>query len=893
MRPIRYGHPVTYPESVSDMCVGTDGLVSRGTLLEPDSLGPCEPGTTVNLEGIVWQETQGGVLVVNVTWRGKTYVGTLLDYTRHHDWAPPRFNDSPTAELESRSGKGRGKRGRGAASAPEPTVAETRASAQSKLRSQSKGRRSTANSAGANFTAPASPVKRKGRAADREPAAADRTPNKRSRTSSNTSLSEPASSAPGTPEPAAAAPPSPAPTPPAATTPAPLIECPESGCSKKYRHVNGLKYHQSHAHSNGLSEGERETGDSSPESPAASKTPPSSAGVGGRHGPDPDGAADPAGGAALARSGDGVGGAGHVTAVTPQSQLTGLSAPPPPPPPPPVAGEPPAAEPRPTHAKVQISDSNGNVKTSGVLRFGPTAVPTASAAAGPGPALLAGGPAPLRAAASVYQPAAPPPALGAVSRPSAAAAAVTTAARTVPVMAAVDAAKYKPKSVAARVATPALPVVTVPPASGGFGQSVAHLKPIQPKPTILGETSAINPALESLRKDKERPKKRRKENGARTPDASPRPEGVDPSRLAPRTAPGVVSGSVVPPVVSSLPLGVGAGAVSSGVPTGAVGPAERPSRDGTASPAYSDISDDGAPVDASGRPAPAGIAAADKKELPGALPPSSVYYRSFFSPPGVYVPPPAAGKPGADGVDSKEGARGPPPAGEYAGGQLSYLSYPYLPAAYPYPAIDPAGYPLPMMADPKYKAALAGERPAVSWRPNGRPPTSSAGPAPPPTTAADKRPADAAALAARAAAYGYPFGLPGMPSLPYGPVLLNGGYPARFPVSSAAAVSAAPEDLSRAATTAASRASEVSSAAVRGAPYPPPPAHRLLEVPDRARTTASAAPASSGAAVRAGSPGSPLSAPLRPGLGFPPPGGYHPFTGVPGGGPSPSFAPIK
>ena len=30
-----------------------------------------------------------GVLVVNVTWRGKTYVGTLLDATRH-DWAPPR-----------------------------------------------------------------------------------------------------------------------------------------------------------------------------------------------------------------------------------------------------------------------------------------------------------------------------------------------------------------------------------------------------------------------------------------------------------------------------------------------------------------------------------------------------------------------------------------------------------------------------------------------------------------------------------------------------------------------------------------------------------------------------------------------------------------------------------
>lgn len=30
---------------------------------------------------------------MNVTWRGKTYVGTLLDCTRH-DWAPPRFVSS-------------------------------------------------------------------------------------------------------------------------------------------------------------------------------------------------------------------------------------------------------------------------------------------------------------------------------------------------------------------------------------------------------------------------------------------------------------------------------------------------------------------------------------------------------------------------------------------------------------------------------------------------------------------------------------------------------------------------------------------------------------------------------------------------------------------------------
>ena len=30
------------------------------TMTEPDSLGPCEPGTAVKLQGIVWQETDKG-----------------------------------------------------------------------------------------------------------------------------------------------------------------------------------------------------------------------------------------------------------------------------------------------------------------------------------------------------------------------------------------------------------------------------------------------------------------------------------------------------------------------------------------------------------------------------------------------------------------------------------------------------------------------------------------------------------------------------------------------------------------------------------------------------------------------------------------------------------------
>jgi hypothetical protein len=45
---------------VNDVCVGT----SVGTITEPDCLGPCEPGTSVTLEGIVWNETEGGQYLI-------------------------------------------------------------------------------------------------------------------------------------------------------------------------------------------------------------------------------------------------------------------------------------------------------------------------------------------------------------------------------------------------------------------------------------------------------------------------------------------------------------------------------------------------------------------------------------------------------------------------------------------------------------------------------------------------------------------------------------------------------------------------------------------------------------------------------------------------------------
>ncbi|XP_057669111.1 zinc finger protein 609-like isoform X1 [Diorhabda carinulata] len=213
---------------VADVCVGT----SVGTITEPDCLGPCEPGTSVTLEGIVWHETEGGVLVVNVTWRGKTYVGTLLDCTRH-DWAPPRFCDSPTSDLDNRTPKGR----------------ETRSSVHSKLRngggigsnSGGKGRRGGAANGSGPSTAPSSPTpfvpprpdaanKRKSRAGEEEstpqPGGAVKKPKASSASASVASCTSPPSSPI-------------------------LLECPEANCSKKYKHINGLKYHQSHAHGHG------------------------------------------------------------------------------------------------------------------------------------------------------------------------------------------------------------------------------------------------------------------------------------------------------------------------------------------------------------------------------------------------------------------------------------------------------------------------------------------------------------------------------------------------------------------------------------------------------------------------------------------------------------------
>lgn len=284
---VRHKQIKTEQKETADVCIGT----SVGTITEPECLGPCEPGTSVTLEGIVWHETEG-VLVVNVTWRGKTYVGTLLDCTRH-DWAPPRFCDSPTSDLDARttknsagasgsggrsskrgrssaganalgsgsqsgsSGGGNGGLGSGGFGSGDSGFTETRSS---KLRNNSGSssgkdgrdgntsngnssngagkdaksqRRTTNNSNSSGITTgnsgtssptpflPPRPDKRKA-SKDEGSSSSGSGPN-----SGSDSKKSRNSSPPPTPV---------------------LLECPDPNCSKKYKHINGLRYHQNHAH---------------------------------------------------------------------------------------------------------------------------------------------------------------------------------------------------------------------------------------------------------------------------------------------------------------------------------------------------------------------------------------------------------------------------------------------------------------------------------------------------------------------------------------------------------------------------------------------------------------------------------------------------------------------
>ena len=53
--PSKPSEPVTTQEASTD-------TVDIAVATEPECLGPCEPGTHVNIEGIVWHESENGKL---------------------------------------------------------------------------------------------------------------------------------------------------------------------------------------------------------------------------------------------------------------------------------------------------------------------------------------------------------------------------------------------------------------------------------------------------------------------------------------------------------------------------------------------------------------------------------------------------------------------------------------------------------------------------------------------------------------------------------------------------------------------------------------------------------------------------------------------------------------
>lgn len=66
---------------------------------------PCPIGTPVSLGATVWYEDDQGLLVVNVQWRGRTYVGTLFDSSKQSSISQNRLLKEEKRCANANSGK--------------------------------------------------------------------------------------------------------------------------------------------------------------------------------------------------------------------------------------------------------------------------------------------------------------------------------------------------------------------------------------------------------------------------------------------------------------------------------------------------------------------------------------------------------------------------------------------------------------------------------------------------------------------------------------------------------------------------------------------------------------------------------------------------------------------
>ncbi|XP_022805026.1 uncharacterized protein LOC111342243 isoform X2 [Stylophora pistillata] len=219
----------TLPSGLQGFMAGLDGNIPLADLLEklPNSLcqgdenssTPASPGAPVTLHGIVCHEI-GGVLVVNIKWRDKFYCGSLMDCS-HHAWASPRFPAIDGGENEmkmgGKGGKGKRRQKGSSVSSSAGSVNKEVTPLKHKLRGRKRGVSGCPPPKSQGFKGLG---KRRSKNIDDDDDGTRR-PGKRSCTMKTTVS------------------PQPSPT---------LIECPEPGCDKKYKHINGLRYHQAHAH---------------------------------------------------------------------------------------------------------------------------------------------------------------------------------------------------------------------------------------------------------------------------------------------------------------------------------------------------------------------------------------------------------------------------------------------------------------------------------------------------------------------------------------------------------------------------------------------------------------------------------------------------------------------
>ncbi|OQV22389.1 putative Zinc finger protein 609 [Hypsibius exemplaris] len=244
--------------------------VSVGTCTEPDLLGPQDPGSEITLEGVVWRESMKGILTVNVKWRGKSFIGSLLDQSQYDFFvSPSRCCDTPPSDTECStsnnrsSTKDRGtsqKRRNGAALTDGGGSGDLRgASSSASLQAQQvqPPLRGGKTRRGANFQTPVSPAcseagtpaKRRGRRPNNLGGPTLRGSEPKDNLSDLPSPTEESSSskpkARGRRAASGSSTPGVEPTSPVASSP---MKCHDAQCMKMFTKTTALNYHMKHEH---------------------------------------------------------------------------------------------------------------------------------------------------------------------------------------------------------------------------------------------------------------------------------------------------------------------------------------------------------------------------------------------------------------------------------------------------------------------------------------------------------------------------------------------------------------------------------------------------------------------------------------------------------------------